>query len=58
MPSAALSALDAGVVIAYLAGMLGVGWLVSRRITGFRDFFVAGGRMTTPVLVCTLVSTS
>lgn len=44
-------------VLAYLAGMLAVGYWVSRRIANFADFFVAGHRMTTPVLVCTLVST-
>src|SRR5690606_21415942 len=50
-------ALDLAVVGAYLLGMLGIGALVSRRIHTFRDFFVAGGRMTAPILVCTLVST-
>jgi SSS family solute:Na+ symporter len=52
-----LTTLDWAVVVAYLAGMLAVGVVAARRITGFRDFFVAGGRMTTPVLVCTLVAT-
>jgi SSS family solute:Na+ symporter len=52
-----LGALDRAVIILYVAGMLAVGFFVTRRITGFRDFFVAGGRLTTPVLVCTLVST-
>jgi SSS family solute:Na+ symporter len=49
--------LDLWIAGAYVAGILLVGFVVSRRLTGFRDFFVAGGRMTTPVLVCTLVST-
>lgn len=40
-----------------MAGMLLLGWAVSRRISDFRDWFVAGGRMTTPLLVATLVST-
>jgi SSS family solute:Na+ symporter len=40
-----------------VAGILALGWAVSRRVTGFRDWFVAGGRMTTPLLVATLVST-
>lgn len=40
-----------------MAGILAFGWAVSRRVTGFRDWFVAGGRMTTPLLVATLVST-
>jgi SSS family solute:Na+ symporter len=30
---------------------------VARRIRGFQDYFVAGHRMTAPLLVCTLVST-
>ncbi|HUG40308.1 MAG TPA: sodium:solute symporter family protein [Longimicrobiales bacterium] len=41
----------------YIVGILVLGWAVSRRIVSFRDWFVAGGRMTTPLLVCTLVST-
>lgn len=52
-----LHPVDTAIVVAYLAGMLAVGVWVSRRIGGFKDFFVAGGRMTTPILVCTLVST-
>ncbi|TAH39757.1 MAG: sodium:solute symporter family protein [Planctomycetota bacterium] len=44
-------------MIAYLGGMLAVGALVARRVRNFADFFVAGHRMTTPILVCTLVST-
>jgi solute:Na+ symporter, SSS family len=49
--------LDLAIVTAYMAGMLGIGAYVAGRITGFRDYFIAGGRMTTPLLVCTLVST-
>ncbi len=49
--------IDLAVVGVYVAAMLGVGVLVSRRIRGFRDYFVAAGRLTTPLLVCTLVST-
>ena len=52
-----LGLLDQAIVAAYLLGMLVVGVVVARRIHGFRDFFVAGGRLTTPLLVCTLVST-
>lgn len=52
-----MGALDLGIVIAYMAGMLLLGFVVSRRIHGFRDYFIAGGRMGTPLLVCTLVST-
>jgi SSS family solute:Na+ symporter len=48
---------DVGIVILYVAGIILLGWVVSRRVTTFRDYFVAGGRMTTPLLICTLVST-
>lgn len=51
------SALDLAIVLAYAVGMLGIGWYVSRTITGFDDFFIAGRGMTAPLLVCTLVST-
>ena len=52
-----MSGWDVGIVILYVIGIVGLGWAVSRRITTFRDYFVAGGRMTAPLLVCTLVST-
>jgi solute:Na+ symporter, SSS family len=52
-----MTPLDFGIVAVYMAGMLGVGAVVATRIRGFRDFFVAGGQLTTPLLVCTLVST-
>ncbi len=52
-----LEPLDLAIVGVYVAGILALGFAVSRRITGFRDWFVAGGSMTTPLLVCTLVST-
>ncbi len=55
--TATLGPLDLAVVAVYLVGMLVVGVVAARRISSFRDFFVAGGRMTTPLLVCTLVST-
>ena len=42
---------------AYVIGILALGAAVSRRIGSFRDYFIAGGRMTTPLLICTLVST-
>ena len=48
---------DHAVVLAYVGGILFLGYAVSRRITTFRDWFVAGGSLTTPLLVCTLVST-
>ena len=52
-----MSALDLSITVAYLVGVLVLGYAVSGSITGFRDYFVAGGRMTTPLLVCSLVST-
>lgn len=52
-----MSRWDLGIVALYLVGILVFGIVVSRRITTFRDYFVAGGRMTTPLLICTLVST-
>jgi solute:Na+ symporter, SSS family len=54
---AGMTAIDLGILLLYVVGIIALGWAVSRRITSFRDWFVAGGRMTTPILVCTLVST-
>jgi SSS family solute:Na+ symporter len=48
---------DHAIIGIYILGVLALGYAVSRRIGSFRDWFIAGGRMTTPVLVCTLVST-
>jgi Na+/proline symporter len=55
--NAGFGPIDQAIVVLYLAGMLGVGVLTASRIRDFRDFFIAGGRLTTPLLVCTLVST-
>lgn len=52
-----MTGIDYAVVGLYVAGMLAVGIVVSRRITGFRDFIVASGRLTAPLLACGLVST-
>ena len=52
-----MTPLDYIIVGAYLAGMLTIGAAVSRRIGGFRDFFVAAGHLTAPLLICSLVST-
>jgi SSS family solute:Na+ symporter len=51
-----LHAVDLAIVVAYLVGMLAIGYAVSSRVTAFRDFFVAGRALTTPILICTLVS--
>lgn len=51
-----LSGIDYAIVGAYLAGMLALGGLISSRIEGFKDYFLAGGQLTTPLLICTLVS--
>lgn len=52
-----MTPLDHAIVAAYIAGLIAVGVAVARKIHGFRDYFIAGGKLTTPVLVCTLVST-
>ncbi|HEX6308465.1 MAG TPA: sodium:solute symporter family protein [Longimicrobiales bacterium] len=52
-----MHAVDHAIIALYILGILALGFAVSRRIGGFRDWFIAGGTMTTPVLVCTLVST-
>ena len=52
-----MTPIDLGIAGFYVIGMLFLGWVVSRSIHGFRDFFVAGSRMTAPLLVCTIVST-
>lgn len=51
-----LTALDYVIVAAYLLMTLGLGAFVSTRIHGFKDYFLAGGSLTTPLLICTLVS--
>jgi solute:Na+ symporter, SSS family len=57
MPSANLGTLDLTIVFVYVAALIAIGVVVARHIRGFDDFFVAGNRMTAPLLVCTLVST-
>lgn len=52
-----MTSLDLAIAGLYIAGILVLGFVVSRSIHGFRDYFVAGGRMTAPILICTLVST-
>jgi SSS family solute:Na+ symporter len=55
--NAHMSWFDFGIIGAYMVGMLGVGYYVSRKIPSFDEYMIAGRTMTTPVLVCTLVST-
>ena len=55
--NAHMSWVDFGIIGAYMLGMLGVGYYVSRKIPSFDEYMIAGRTMTTPVLVCTLVST-
>lgn len=52
-----LSFLDYAIVAAYLAGMIAIGVWIARKVKDFASFFVAGRMMTTPLLLCTLVST-
>jgi solute:Na+ symporter, SSS family len=53
---AAMGTLDYVIVAVYLVGMLALGAAISTQIRGFKDYFLAGGSLTTPLLVCTLVS--
>ena len=52
-----LSAIDLGIIAVYMTGMLSVGYIISRRVPNFEEYMVAGRTMTTPILICTLVST-
>jgi len=51
-----LTVTDYLIIVLYLLGMLGLGAFVSTRIKAFKDYFLADGALTTPLLVCTLVS--
>jgi solute:Na+ symporter, SSS family len=51
------SVIDLSIVVIYLGIMLAIGYMVSKYITSFHDFFLAGRAMTMPILICTLVST-
>lgn len=52
----AVHPIDVAIVVVYLVGMMTVGYLVAGRIRVFTDFFVAGRALTTPILICSLVS--
>ncbi|MDH5567271.1 MAG: sodium:solute symporter family protein [Myxococcales bacterium] len=55
--NAHMSWIDFAIVGVYMLGMLAVGFFVYRKVPSFEEFFVAGRSMTTPILICTLVST-
>lgn len=52
-----IAPLDLAIVAAYVLLTLAVGFSVYRRRPSFEQFFIAGRTMTTPLLVCTLMST-
>jgi SSS family transporter len=54
---AGLSALDYGVIAAYLGGMLVIGWLASRGIKSSRSLFLADGRMNHLLVGISLLGT-
>jgi solute:Na+ symporter, SSS family len=56
-PTGPIATIDYAIVLVYATALLVVGAVIARHIRGFDDFFIAGARMTTPLLVCTLVST-
>ncbi|HEX9818466.1 MAG TPA: sodium:solute symporter family protein [Methylomirabilota bacterium] len=47
---------DLAVVAVYLVAMIAAGFLLAGRVKVYRDFFLAGRSLTTPILICTLVS--
>lgn len=55
MPSK-LATVDYAIIAAYLLGMVALGAFLASRIRHFKDYFLAGGALTTPLLICTLVS--
>lgn len=52
-----LHAIDWSILVVYMLGMMAIGGYLATRISGFKEYFLAGGALTTPLLVCTLVST-
>lgn len=52
-----LSLVDWIVIGSFLVMMLGFGAYLALRIRSFREYFLAGGALSTPLLICTLVST-
>lgn len=51
-----LDSLDLAIIGLYLLGMVALGAMLATRIRAFKDYFLASGALTTPLLVCTLVS--
>lgn len=47
---------DLAIVVVYLAVMIAVGVALAGRFKAYREFFLAGRALTTPILICTLVS--
>jgi SSS family solute:Na+ symporter len=54
MPS--LHPVDLAIMALYLVAMIAVGFLLAGRVKAYQDFFLAGRSLTTPILICTLVS--
>ena len=52
-----LHPVDLVIVALYLVAMIAAGFLLAGRVRVYRDFFLAGRSLTTPILICTLVST-
>ncbi|MCC6907419.1 MAG: sodium:solute symporter family protein [Phycisphaerales bacterium] len=52
-----LHAIDWSILVVYMLGMMAIGGFLLTRISGFKQYFLADGMLTTPLLVCTLVST-
>jgi solute:Na+ symporter, SSS family len=47
---------DLTVIAIYLVATIAIGVLLAGRVKAYRDFFLAGRSLTTPILICTLVS--
>jgi SSS family solute:Na+ symporter len=52
----ALHAVDLAIVAVYLVATIAVGVLLAGRVKAYREFFLAGRSLTTPILICSLVS--
>ncbi len=52
-----LAAIDWTVIAVFMVGMVALGAFLAARMSGFREYFLAGGALSTPLLICTLVST-